>query len=966
LGLVFTRAAAESPYRPVHLVGLWSLVVAQPVFDVLRQNGEFFVAHRASPLDLLLLVATLSIALPGFLAVLVRGVARASSTAGRILHLIIVGALGGVFASQVLARVSSVGLAAHLTAAVAGAVLVGWTYARASPARLMASVLVLLVPVSAAAFLLHPEMAPFVRPSDASRNAAVRVPTGAPPIVIVVFDQLPVASLMRPDGAIDARRYPGFAALAETTTWFRNATATAELTGFAVPSLLSGTWPRRARLPVAAHYPQNVFTVLGGTYRMRVTEPITQLCPERLCPTSVEPRSERLTAMTLDAMVVFLHVVAPRDVRDSLPSLANNWKDFLRADQWQRRWVRARIADRREPAIRFIDAIRRSDAQPTLYYLHTLLPHEPYIYMRTGQQFTADITLPGLNRFGRWTSEEWPVLQAYQRHLLQVEYADALLHRLMHRLSTEGLFDRSLIVITADHGASFRPGRPFRGLDRVAAPDIMGVPLFIKAPDQRSGRIDDRNVQAIDLLPMLASRLGVELRSSVDGTAAVDGANLPTRKVIRHMGAVRQLAIDADELARARMGSVARRWELFDGSLSPVPAGAPRGLLGSRAPTTAGDPVGGPMQVLLRDPQLLRQVDLSAPVLPLALEGRLLDREGRPASSTLAVAVNGHIRAITRTLDRLDPGTWSALLEPGALRAGANDIKVFLVSPDGTQLQLAYAAGPRPPTLDLASDTAARFWSVRQTGLSSPQNARVPFRWTGREASIVVPLEDAQRPQSLRIGIAGPPPSRARVGLQVNDCVLYEGPVESTPWYRTFSLDPCPGLRAVTEARIVIRAIGGTADRPEGAALEMLNLFSAPWPPPPAGPLDLRAAVRVVGGAREKVAHSDLVLDVQNRGSVAWADVAADRDPSGNAALELRWRHVPSGLEDRTQRLRLPRVLHPGDEVQLEVPLVPPPTVTGGGPWDVAVVPVTSDGAGMALEAPCTVRVRAAPAGGTQ
>ena len=872
-----------------------------------------------------------------------------------------------MFVSQVLARVSSLGVAAHLTAALAGAVLVGWTYARASPARLVTAVLGLLVPLSAGAFLLHPDMAPFVRPSDASHDAAARIPAGAPPIVVVVFDQLPVSSLMRPDGAIDVQRYPGFGALAETTTWFRNATANAEVTGFAVPSLLSGTLPRRARLPIAAHHPQNLFTVLGGAYRMEAIEPITQLCPERLCRTGVEPRRERLTAMTLDALVVFLHVVAPSDLRGGLPSLANNWKDFLPAHDWQRRWVQARVDDRREPARRFIDAIRRADAQPTLYYLHALLPHEPFLYMRTGQQFTGDTTLPGLNRVGRWTSEEWPVLQAYQRHLLQVEYADALLQRLLNRLNTEGLYDRSLIVITADHGASFRPGRPFRGLDRLTAPDIMAVPLFIKAPNQRSGRIDDRNMQAIDVLPTLASMLGVHLRSGVGGTAAVDGATLPTRKVMRHMGAAREMKFDAGRLARARMESVARRWELFDGSVSPVPSGAPRGLLGLPAPATAADAVKGPMQVLLRDPQLLRNVDLSAPVLPLALEGRLLDQEGRPASSMLAVAVNGHIRAITRTLDRLAPGTWSAQLEPGALQAGANDIKLFLVSPDGTQLQLAYAAGPRPPTLDLASDMAARFWSVRQTGLSPPQSAPVPFRWTGREASIIVPLDSVPPPRSLRIGIARPPASGARLGLAVNDCALYDGPVESTPWYRTFSLAPCPGLRTHGEARIVIRVIGGMADRPEGVPLETLNLFPAPWPPPPAGLLDLRAAVRVVGGARERVAHTDLlVLDVQNRGSTVWADAAADPDLSGNVALELRWRRVPSGPEDRTQRLRLPRVLHPGDEVRVEVPLVPPPSVTGGGPWDVAVVPVTTAGAQIALEAPPTIRVRAAPADGTE
>jgi hypothetical protein len=113
-----------------------------------------------------------------------------------------------------------------------------------------------------------------------------------------------------------------------------------------------------------------------------------------------------------------------------------------------------------------------------------------------------------------------------------------------------------------------------------------------------------------------------------------------------------------------------------------------------------------------------------------------------------------------------------------------------------------------------------------------------------------------------------------------------------------------------------------------------------------------------VGGAREKVAHTDpLVVDVKNRGAIAWADASVDGDPTGNAALELHWRRLSSGVEDRTQRLKLPRVLHPGDEVRLEVPLVPPSSVAAAGAWDVAVVPVTTGGARMLLDAPCIVRV---------
>ncbi|HZA36282.1 MAG TPA: hypothetical protein VE505_15200 [Vicinamibacterales bacterium] len=94
---------------------------------MLRPNGEFFVANRAFPIDVLLLTGALSVALPAILCIIVGAVARASTTAGRILHLALVGALVGVLTSPVLAALSSVGLATHVTAAVAGALLSVWT-----------------------------------------------------------------------------------------------------------------------------------------------------------------------------------------------------------------------------------------------------------------------------------------------------------------------------------------------------------------------------------------------------------------------------------------------------------------------------------------------------------------------------------------------------------------------------------------------------------------------------------------------------------------------------------------------------------------------------------------------------------------------------------------------------------------------------------------------------------------------
>ena len=62
-----------------------------------------------------------------------------------------------------------------------------------------------------------------------------------PPVVMIVFDEWPLASVIRRDGTIDADLYPNVATLAGDATWYPDTTTVANLTNFAVPSLLTGS-----------------------------------------------------------------------------------------------------------------------------------------------------------------------------------------------------------------------------------------------------------------------------------------------------------------------------------------------------------------------------------------------------------------------------------------------------------------------------------------------------------------------------------------------------------------------------------------------------------------------------------------------------------------------------------------------------------------------------------------------------
>ena len=159
-----------------------------------------------------------------------------------------------------------------------------WAYVEFAAAQWCATALAVTVPIVPVVFLGSTAMRPFVRPSDPTAAAAVPIKGQPPPIVLVVFDQLPLVSLMQDDGSIDANAYPAFASLAADATWYRGATTVGELTGWAVPAILTGLPPLPTRLPTAQHHPNNLFTFLGDAYHYEVVEPITHLCPDRLCP----------------------------------------------------------------------------------------------------------------------------------------------------------------------------------------------------------------------------------------------------------------------------------------------------------------------------------------------------------------------------------------------------------------------------------------------------------------------------------------------------------------------------------------------------------------------------------------------------------------------------------------------------------------------------------------------------------
>jgi hypothetical protein len=694
-----TWTAPSLPVAGLHLAALWSFAFVQPLFDLLRHNADFFIARGNTSGDILRFSIGLVVVPPAVMLAVeafAGAVARPLRTA---VHAVLVAVLAAAVALEALKRVLPGDALPIVAAALVGAAFAAGC-ARAAPMRSFLTVLAPAPLVFLALFLAFSAISELMHPE--AQLATASGPPARTPVVLVIFDELPGISLMGPGHRIDAERYPSFAQLADESTWYRNATTVSDSTTRAVPAILSGLRPgEHRRLPTSRSWPRNVFTLLGARYDLHVVEPVTDLCPIATCP---EGRSagaaRRLRSLVSDLTVVSGHLLLPDGLARWLPPIDRGWADFTGAEQGtvgalgrQRSpgglrtdWWATNVA----AAERGIEVRPPRAGRPPAYVVHFLLPHVPWRYLPSGVRYPepGPNDIPGLISGVGWGPNAGLVRQGWARHLLQVGFADRLVGRLRANLERAGLWDRALVVVTADHGGSFRPAEARRPIDTANFADVAGVPLFVKRPFQREGRTDDRMARTIDILPTIAQTVGGARGWRFDG-APLDRPRDDTTLTVNNHNERRDHTLGVAAFLRARDAQLARQLELFPpGRESLLRIGPARQLLGravSGLPRVAATDTGA----VDRAPAYQR-VDPATGVVPVLVTGRLAGRE--PAGLTIALAVDGRIRATTRSYRQDGRTRFAALVPPGALPAGAHAVAVYAVGARDALRQVARAA----------------------------------------------------------------------------------------------------------------------------------------------------------------------------------------------------------------------------------------------------------------------------------
>jgi hypothetical protein len=297
------RQVSRHLIRSVALA-LTGLVIAQPVLDVTGRSPDMFLFRRADRLDILALVVAVSV-LPALgIWVVEVLVGLVSGTATRHLHLAAITVLFMLLAVEVVKTTTDLRGPLLGVVASAGGLLAGALYASLSWPRLWLRFLAPAPLVSALLFLLVSPTSALVLPARApSSPGPLEAAAGdRPPVVMILFDEFPLSSLLDAKGRIDRRVYPNFAALADASTWYRNATGVAGYTPWALPAMLTGNYPADARAPSYTEYPDNLFTLLSRYYDVKAYETISQLCPPRQCASFVgDPDQSGLRAVVGDS-----------------------------------------------------------------------------------------------------------------------------------------------------------------------------------------------------------------------------------------------------------------------------------------------------------------------------------------------------------------------------------------------------------------------------------------------------------------------------------------------------------------------------------------------------------------------------------------------------------------------------------------------------------------------------------------
>ncbi|MFZ5862145.1 MAG: sulfatase-like hydrolase/transferase [Nitrospirota bacterium] len=198
----------------------------------------------------------------------------------------------------------------------------------------------------------------------------------------------------------------------------------------------------------------------------------------------------------------------PEVINDRLPADSAVARDALMADKFD-----AFLAD------------RKTD-QPFFAFLFPDSPHAPYHFPPEFEQYrpVTDQINYALLKKGGDRAETTGLFNRYRNSVL---YVDSIIGRMLDSLDKRGLLDRTIVVITGDHGQEFFE-TGYLGHNSTFSTYQSQVPLILYWPGVTPGR-DSRLTSHVDIVPTMFALLGIKAapKSYSQGISLVEGGIHP-------------------------------------------------------------------------------------------------------------------------------------------------------------------------------------------------------------------------------------------------------------------------------------------------------------------------------------------------------------------------------------------------------------------------------------------------------
>ncbi len=154
-------------------------------------------------------------------------------------------------------------------------------------------------------------------------------------------------------------------------------------------------------------------------------------------------------------------------------------------------------------------------------FLHIVDPHEPYApspadaepFIDPDYEGPIGLRYSGNGRDVETAADRRRVVDLYDG---EVRYADRLVGEVLDALAARGIYERTMVIVTSDHGEELFE-RGALGHGHTLHDELLRVPLVVRLPGEHPAGAVAQQVSTVDIMPTVLDAVGLPVPDGLDG-----------------------------------------------------------------------------------------------------------------------------------------------------------------------------------------------------------------------------------------------------------------------------------------------------------------------------------------------------------------------------------------------------------------------------------------------------------------